>query len=125
MPVVKIYGWPTDDGWLSKDDELSIREGLKRDVSEVIGGVEELGITSDMVTVFIIEDMSPQEENGDIIVDIFLYRGERRTPEVLKRMAECVGRRILQSFDDRSDKLVEVFPILYDPVENGAWTSSN
>jgi hypothetical protein len=37
-------------------------------------------------------------------------------------MAESIGRTILGFFDDRPDKLVEVFPILYDPKENGAWS---
>lgn len=126
MPVVKIYGYPQcEEGSISAQlNHLRDMEVFKELVKQEIASITELGITDSQITVYLITDMVPPEDNGDIVVEIFLYKNSRRTPEVLRRMAEKVGHKVLNYIND-GDGLIEVFPILYDPDENGAWTSAD
>jgi hypothetical protein len=100
MPIVTVHG--TESG--HPVDFRNLRGKIKADVA----AIPELKITPDLVSVFFPSENAPV--TGEIVVFIDgLLSNTRRTPAVISKLAEVVGKAIQgHRMFDRPPSLVEV-----------------
>jgi len=113
MPWITISGVDVDH---------NILEELTKSINATVLGVAELDLNPDgsEITIFFSPDLAGQPFNKQVVVEVKLLEGQRRTPEVLARLTKAVGtavKKVLPGVD------VDCFPIVVK--RETFWSSSS
>lgn len=116
MPILKIWCLPK-----SSEEELN---KLHKSLVKAITDIEELGLKDENdITMLFPPDMMSYGLGTEIIAEVScLFEKPERTLEVRKRLAESIGKAIVQLYPNAK---VECFVYTFDPIIQGFWSSKN
>jgi hypothetical protein len=116
MPIVRIFGLPTGDGYNSV-----FFAKLKMDIADAVANIKELNITNHQVSVFFPTDLAGSNGRGDICGFIDFFKDEKiRNLKVRRSMSTAIGELLKDKF--RRVNLIEILPMAYDSEEGGYWS---